>query len=177
MSNHSSLKIRHLVGRAYPRAVRFGKVTLVGRLGEATRPSGSRVRSSHRKSQKYNITHSPIAFPCRACLTRQVNVNLGIWSKLTKVVVVLIVTAFLLLIGMCYLKPIQQNERMRADILRLQIQQQKEEEISRQLKAEIDALRNDPQTLERLTREKLGYARPDETVIRFKPATNTPTTR
>ena len=105
------------------------------------------------------------------------NVNLGIWSKLTKVVVVLIVTAFLLLIGMCYLKPIQQNERMRADILRLQIQQQKEEEISRQLKAEIDALRNDPQTLERLTREKLGYARPDETVIRFKPATNTPTTR
>jgi cell division protein FtsB len=101
-----------------------------------------------------------------------VNVNLGIWSKLTKVVVVLIVTAFLLLIGMCYLKPIQQNERMRADILQLQTQLQKQEGISKQLKAEIDALRNDPQTLERLTREKLGYARPDETVIRFKPATN-----
>ena len=100
------------------------------------------------------------------------NVNLGIWSKLTKVVVVLIVTAFLLLIGMCYLKPIQQNERMRADILQLQTQLQKQEGISKQLKAEIDALRNDPQTLERLTREKLGYARPDETVIRFKPATN-----
>jgi cell division protein DivIC len=103
------------------------------------------------------------------------NVNLGIWSKLTKVVVALIVTAFVLLIGMSYLKPIQENERMRADILRLQTQVQKQEEISKQLKAEIDALRNDPQTLERLTREKLGYARPDETVIRFKPAaTNNP---
>jgi cell division protein FtsB len=32
-------------------------------------------------------------------------------------------------------------------------------------------LRNDPKTIERLTREKLGYARPDETVVRFEPAT------
>jgi cell division protein FtsB len=34
-------------------------------------------------------------------------------------------------------------------------------------------LQNDPQTVERLAREKLGYAKPDETVIRFEaPATN-----
>jgi cell division protein FtsB len=100
-----------------------------------------------------------------------VNVDLGIWSKLTKVVVALVIMAFVLLIGMCYVPLIHQNERMRSDILRLQTQLQKEENSSRQLKAEIDTLRNDPKTLERLTREKLGYARPDETVIRFKPAT------
>ena len=36
-------------------------------------------------------------------------------------------------------------------------------------------MRNDPKTVERLTREKLGYARPDETVVRFEPAvTNAP---
>jgi len=36
-------------------------------------------------------------------------------------------------------------------------------------------LRNDPKTIERLMREKLGYARPDETVVRFEPpATNGP---
>ena len=99
------------------------------------------------------------------------NVDLGIWSKLTKVVVGLVVLAFLLLIGMCYLPLIHQNERMRREILRLDAQLQKEEEISRQLKSEIEALRNDPKTIERLTREKLGYARPDETVIRFEPAT------
>jgi cell division protein FtsB len=98
------------------------------------------------------------------------NVNLGIWSKLTKVVVGLVVLAFLLLIGMCYLPLIHQNERMRREVLRLDAQLQKEEEKSRQLKSEIDALRNDPKTVERLTREKLGYARPDETVIRFEPA-------
>jgi cell division protein DivIC len=103
------------------------------------------------------------------------NVDLGIWSKLTKVVVGLVVLAFLLLIGMCYLPLIQQNERMRREILRLDAQLQKEEEKSRQLKTEIEALRNDPKTIERLMREKLGYARPDETVVRFEPsATNAP---
>ena len=103
------------------------------------------------------------------------NVDLGIWSKLTKVVVGLVVLAVLLLMGMCYLPLIQQNERMRREILRLDVQIQNEEAKSKQLKAEIDALRNDPKTVERLMREKLGYAKPDETVVRFEPAvTNTP---
>jgi len=98
------------------------------------------------------------------------NVDLGIWSKLTKVVVGLVVLAVLLLIGMYYLPLIHQNERMRSEILRLDTQLQKEEEKSRQLKAQIEALRNDPQTIERLAREKLGYAKPDETVVRFEPS-------
>jgi cell division protein FtsB len=102
------------------------------------------------------------------------NVNLGIWSKLTKVVIALVVIAILLLIGMCYLPLIQENERMRADIFKLDQQLQLEEQKSKQLQAEIQALRDDPKTVERLTREKLGYARPDETVIHFEaPATNT----
>jgi cell division protein FtsB len=98
------------------------------------------------------------------------NVDLGIWSKLTKVVVGLVVLALLLLIGMCYLPLIHQNERMRREILRLDLQLQIEEGKSKQLKSEIEALRNDPKTIERLTREKLGYAKPDETVVRFEPA-------
>jgi cell division protein FtsB len=96
------------------------------------------------------------------------NVDLGIWSKLTKVVVGLVVLAILMLIVMPYLPLIQQNERMRARILILEGQLEKEDATSKQLKAEINALRNDPKTLERLTREKLGYARPDETVVRFE---------
>jgi cell division protein FtsB len=101
-----------------------------------------------------------------------VNVDNGIWSKLTKVVVGLIVLAVLLLIGMCYLPLIQENTRMRAQILKLDRQIQDEQKKSEQLQSQIDALRNDPKTVERLAREKLGYAKPDETVIRFEPATN-----
>ncbi len=101
------------------------------------------------------------------------NVDLGIWSKLTKIVVGLIVLAVLLLIGMRYMPVIKENERMRRQILIFQNQIEKEEARSRELQAQVDALMHDPKTVERLTREKLGYAKPDETVIRFEsPPTN-----
>ncbi len=109
----------------------------------------------------------------RACFTGRVNVDLGIWSKLTKVVIGLVVLAVLILIGMCYLPVIHENERMRRQILQYETQIQKEETRSKQLQAQVDALLHDSKTVERLTREKLGYARPDETVVRFEPsATN-----
>jgi cell division protein FtsB len=100
-----------------------------------------------------------------------VNVNLGIWSALTKIVVGLVVLAVLMLIGMCYLPVIQKNERMRAENLRLEKELEKETEKSKQLQAQIDTLKNDPETVERLAREKLGYAKTDETVVLF---TNSP---
>jgi cell division protein FtsB len=105
----------------------------------------------------------------------RMNVDHGIWGKLAKVVVGLIVLAVLLLIGMCYLPLIQENTRMRAQILKLDQQLQAEQEKSEQLQSQINALQNDPKTVERLAREKLGYAKPDETVIRFEtPVTNAP---
>jgi cell division protein DivIC len=97
-----------------------------------------------------------------------VNVNLGIWSRLTSIVLVLVVIAVLLLIGTCYLPVIRENERMEAQILKLEAQVQTEEEKSKNLQSQIEALQNDPKTVERLTREKLGYAKPDETVIYFE---------
>jgi cell division protein FtsB len=101
------------------------------------------------------------------------NVDLGIWSTLTKVVVGLVVVAVLLLMGICYLPVIQENERMQRQILEMQQQIQVEEEKSKDLQAEIDAISHDPKTVERLAREKLGYAKPDETVIHFdSPPTN-----
>jgi cell division protein FtsB len=98
----------------------------------------------------------------------RVNVNLGIWSKLTNVVVALVVIAILLLIGECYLPVIQENARMQRQIWKLQAQLKLEQEKSQQLQSEIGALQNDPMTVERLTREKLGYARRGETVIYFE---------
>lgn len=99
------------------------------------------------------------------------NVDLGIWSKLTKIVVALVVVAILLLLGAWYLPQIQTNERYRQRILVLEKQLQDETAKSKQLQSQIDAITHDPKTVERLTREKLGYAKPDETVIRFE--TNT----
>jgi cell division protein FtsB len=100
-------------------------------------------------------------------------VNLSIWDKLTRFVVILLVLAGLLGIGVWYLPLLEQNRRLRQDILRREQEIRKEEETAKKLKASINALQKDTKTVERLARERLGYAKPGETVIRFEaPATN-----
>jgi cell division protein FtsB len=101
------------------------------------------------------------------------NVDLGIWGKLTRVVIFLLLIAGILGVAVWYLPLINRYERMRKEILRLEMQVQKEEETGKQLKASVDALKDDPRAVERLAREKLGYAKPGEIVIRFEsPVTN-----
>jgi cell division protein FtsB len=95
-------------------------------------------------------------------------VDLGIWDKLTRMVIFLVFVAGILLVAIWYLPLIKQNERYRKEILRLDNLIQKEEETSKQLRNSIDALRFDPKAVERLARERLGYAKTGETVIRFE---------
>lgn len=98
------------------------------------------------------------------------HVDLGIWSKLTKLIIFLIFVAGVLGVALWYFPLIRQNERMRREILRLDTQIAKAEESNRQLKTSIDALKYDPKAVERLARERLGYAKPNEIVIRFEEA-------
>jgi cell division protein FtsB len=102
-----------------------------------------------------------------------VKVDLGIWSWLTQAVVALVAIAILILIGLTYLPLIKQNERYRERVLQLETQIQIEEKTSAELKLQIDALQNDPKTIERRARESLSYAKSNETVIHFEaPETN-----
>jgi cell division protein FtsB len=98
------------------------------------------------------------------------NVNLGIWNRLSQAVIFLLFMAGLLGVFFWYLPLIQQNQRYRKEILALDGKIHEQERLSRQLKASIDAVQNDPRTLERLAREKLGYAKTNESVIRFQAA-------
>jgi cell division protein FtsB len=100
------------------------------------------------------------------------NVEDSIWDKLTRVVIGLLLLAFLVAVGVWYLPLIQQNERMRREVMRLDEQIRKESEAKRQLNASADALNNDPQAIARLIRVKFGYAKPGETVVRFEESTN-----
>ncbi len=105
-------------------------------------------------------------------------VNLSIWDKLTPVVIFLLFIAGILLVGACYLPNIKQNQRMRARLLELDTRIQRGEETGRQLRTAIDSLNYNSNAVERLARERLGYAKPGETVIRFEePRTNTPRRR
>jgi cell division protein FtsB len=101
-------------------------------------------------------------------------VDLGIWGLLRRLILFLIVLAAMLGVVIWYLPTIQRNERMRKDNLILGEQYEKELQRYRQLKAAFDA-QKDPRTAERLVRERLYYAKPGETVIRFQlPTTNSP---
>jgi cell division protein FtsB len=97
-------------------------------------------------------------------------VDLGIWRRLTHLVTFLIVIAALLGIFFSYTPLFQQNERMRKHIGELEKQINVEEQNAKLLEGAITRLRNDPKTVERMAREKLGYAKPGETVIYFEPA-------
>lgn len=87
---------------------------------------------------------------------------------LTWLTIILTFGAGLSLVAFWYVPLINQNERMRQDILKKSESIQQEEETSRKLRASIEALQHDPKTVERLVRERLGYAKPGETVVRFE---------
>ena len=95
------------------------------------------------------------------------NVNASIWDRLTRVVASLAAVAALVWIAVLYFPLIHQNEVMRQQIVELDREIQEEETANRQLRLEIDSLKTDPKSVERLAREQLGLARPDETVVRF----------
>lgn len=96
------------------------------------------------------------------------NVDLGIWAKLTRVVIFLLFLAGILGVAVWYLPLIEHNQNSRKTILDLDKRIQAEEERKKQLKAAIDSLQRDPKAVERLARERLGYAKPGETVIHFE---------
>jgi cell division protein FtsB len=95
----------------------------------------------------------------------------SIWDKLTRLVIGLLLVAGLVAVGVWYLPLIRQNENMRRELLRLETAVAKEAEANRQLNSAVNAA-NDPKVVERMAREKLGYAKPGETVIRFEAGTN-----
>ena len=82
--------------------------------------------------------------------------------------IVLLFVAGVLVVFFWYLPLIQQNQSWRSEILTLERQIESEEKRSRSLNALILAVQTDPRTVERLAREKLGYARTNESVIRFE---------
>ena len=101
----------------------------------------------------------------------------GFWNKLTRLVIALLLVAGLLGIAVWYLPLIRQNERMGHEVQRLDNELRKEGEIRKQLDSSISALRSDSNAVARLVREKMGYAKPGETVFRFEnPGTNSSAT-
>jgi cell division protein FtsB len=95
------------------------------------------------------------------------NADAGIFNWLKRVIIVLIAIAILVAIVLYYIPIREQNRRMLEMIVRLDNEIKREEMQEKELRAWIDALRNDPKTVERLLRES-GFAKPGETIFRFE---------
>lgn len=94
----------------------------------------------------------------------------SIWDVLSRLVVALLFVAGIVGVYFWYKPLIEQNRRYRQEIIALDAKSQTEEKLERHYRALTWSLQNDPRTVERLVREKLGYARTNETVVRFEPA-------
>ncbi len=100
-------------------------------------------------------------------LCKEMNVDTVIWDKLSRVVMTLLILAALIWVAVLYFPLMHQNEAMRQQIVELDQRIEHEEMVNRELRLEIDSLQSDPKTVERLAREQLGLAKPNETVVRF----------
>jgi cell division protein FtsB len=92
------------------------------------------------------------------------------WHRLSQLVIGLIIIACLLGVFFWYQPVFEQNAHIRQHNLSLENQVRIEEQKHKLLEAAIRNLKEDPKTVERLARERLGYAKPGETVIYFEPA-------
>ncbi len=97
----------------------------------------------------------------------------SIWDLLTKCVLFLLFVAAGVGIFFWYLPLIQQNQRMRKEIAVLETEIRSEERLKKTLKTQTDSVLNDPRTVERLARERLVYARTNETIFVFDPPKQT----
>jgi cell division protein FtsB len=90
------------------------------------------------------------------------------WDKLSKLTLFLLLVAALALVFLRYLPLIRKNQNYRKELLAFDARVAEQERLGRQLRASIDSLQNDPKAVERLAREKLGWAKTNEMIIRFE---------
>lgn len=97
----------------------------------------------------------------------------GIWDRLSQAAFFLLLVALVILLAQFYVPLFKQNQRLRERNLSLEADIQREEARARSMDSEIESLQKDPEAIERLAREKLGYAKEGETIFRFEsPNTN-----
>ena len=94
--------------------------------------------------------------------------SVGIWTLLSRLFIVLIVLAALTGVGLWYLPLIRKNQNWRQRDLKLQSQIEEQKALKEQLESAVQNLKTNTTAIERAARERLGYAAPDEIVIRFE---------
>lgn len=103
------------------------------------------------------------------------NFEPGTWNRMTHAIILLLLVAGCIGIGVWYYPLFIRQQSLRVKVMEMDQEIRQEEEETRRLRSSIEAASKDPRTIERMARERLGYARAGETVFRFEqPPGSTP---
>jgi cell division protein FtsB len=100
-------------------------------------------------------------------MARRLKVDYGWTSVLIKIAYVIFFIAAVAGIATYYIPLIKRTRAFERELQAKQLALQKEEETNARLKKEIDLLKKDPEYVEKVVRDKLGYGREGETIYRF----------
>ncbi len=89
-------------------------------------------------------------------------------SRLSNTIIVTGCIAFTAWAVFGYIPLIQNQTELGRQIEQVQREIEEKEQANELLWLQVQAVKNDPETIERLARENLRLARPGETVIRFR---------
>lgn len=104
---------------------------------------------------------------------RPMTVDLGIWDRISRLIVFLLVAAAVVGVVYCYVPGARKNEMKRSEIHRREAEIRAALQLSNQLQGQIKSMLTDDLALERAAREILRLSRSNELVIRFEePVTN-----
>lgn len=96
----------------------------------------------------------------------------SIWHRLTRLIMALLVLAAALAIVVWYGPVVRENQRMRAEKFELDQKIAQEVITAKKLDTQLRSFQDpvlERTMVERLARERLSYAKPDENVVHFDP--------
>lgn len=101
-------------------------------------------------------------------MAKRLKLDYGWTSVLIKIAYALFFIAAVGGIATYYIPLIRKTRGFQRELTAKQFALQKEEELNAKLKREIDLLKKDPEYVEKVVRDKLGYGRDGETIYRFE---------
>ena len=101
-------------------------------------------------------------------MAKRLRLDYGWSSILIKVAYILFFLAAVAGLAYYYIPLIKKSRAFEHELEAKQLALKQEEELNTRLKREIELLKKDPEYVEKVVRDKLGYAREEETIYRFK---------
>jgi cell division protein FtsB len=98
----------------------------------------------------------------------RLEVDFGVWSTVRKIALTVLAVGMLAGMVLWYIPALRQNQRLQREIEIKREALKRQQQLQQEYQEQIIALKTDPETVERVVREKLGLAKPNETIIHFE---------